>query len=46
MFRRPAGATAHFRSFVATEKVCGDRVPWALSHDKSFPIAIGRSLSR
>ena len=43
MFRRPAGATTHFGSSIATEKVYRNRVPWALGHDKSFPIAIGRA---
>ena len=39
----PEWPTVHFEPSVATEKVCRDRVPWALYHDKVFRVATGLS---
>ena len=42
----PERGTAHFGSFVATEKFCCDRVSLALSRDRVFSVAIGSSVLR
>ena len=39
--RRPEYATAHFKAFVATEKVCRNKVPWTPCHNRVFCVATG-----
>ena len=41
--RRPEWATAHFEAPVATNKICRDRVPWTLCHDRVFSGAMERT---